>query len=498
MSQFQKGAFYSYLYLILTNIGGILVTPYIIRSLGNSEYGLYTLIGAFVGYLSILDLGLNNAIIRYVAQYKSQNDKKGQENFLATSLLIYAVIGLIIGCAGLVMYFNVENLFGNSLSIKELEKAKIMLLILVGNIAITLPGGAFTGICNGYEHFIFPRVLSIFKYVLRTILIIAILYNGADALGIVILDTLMNLLFILSAIYYVFKVLKVKVKLHQFELPFIKEIFGYSIWIFVFGLVYQFQWRTGQIILGVTTNTITVAVYGVGVLLGVYFMTFGNVVNGLILPKVVKSVYNNASSKILTKEMIRISRVSLIILTYIYGGFLLFGQDFVYLWVGESYEASWFVAILIMTAYIIPISLGYAHAVLEAKKMMRFKSLSTLFLSALGIVIGGFLSKVYGINGMIYGIFGALITLQFMVAIFYHKRIGIDMFKYLKEALFPFLLLLIIVFVSSHWLLQLFAVSWALFFLKGTIYSLIFSVGLCFLLNKSEKNYVLKKINSNK
>jgi O-antigen/teichoic acid export membrane protein len=44
--------------------------------LGDEEYGLYTLIGAFVGYLSILELGLNNAIIRHVAKYKVEKNKQ--------------------------------------------------------------------------------------------------------------------------------------------------------------------------------------------------------------------------------------------------------------------------------------------------------------------------------------------------------------------------------------------------------------------------------------
>jgi len=60
--------------------------------LGNSEYGLYSHIGAFVGYLSILDFVLNNEIVRYVAQFRLQEDESRQENFLGTSLLIYIVI----------------------------------------------------------------------------------------------------------------------------------------------------------------------------------------------------------------------------------------------------------------------------------------------------------------------------------------------------------------------------------------------------------------------
>ncbi len=492
-SQLKKGAFYSYLHLGLTNIGGIIVTPFIIKMLGDSEYGLYTLIGAFVGYLSILDLGLNNAIVRYVAQYQAQKDDKGQENFLAISLLIYMVIGLIIAIGGLVMYLNVNRLFGDSLTASELEKAKTMLLILVGNIAITLPGGAFIGICNGREHFVFPRVLSIAKYVLRTIMVLTILYFGADALGIVILDTAMNFLFILASMYYVFKILKVKVKLHQFEFSFIKEIFGYSIWIFVFALVYQFQWRSGQIILGSTTNTITVAVYGVGVLLGVYFMTFGNVINGLILPKAVKSVYNKSSSITLTSEMLRVSRVTLILLIYIFGAFLLLGQEFIVLWVGPIYKDSWLVALLIMVAYIIPISQGYAHAVLEAKKRMRFKSLSSLLLSVLGIGLGGYLSRLYGIHGMIYGIFSALLILQLVVAIFYHKQLRINMFTYLRNALIPFLLLLITTTAISYLLFQGTDVSWLLFLIKGIVYSLVFLGGLWFTINSQEKEIILNK-----
>lgn len=494
MGNYKTAALLSYINITLNIVLGIFITPFIIKMLGDSEYGLYTLIGAFVGYLSILDLGLNNAIVRYVAQYQTQNNEKGQENFLAISLIIYVFIGLLIAIGGLIMYLNVNRLFGDSLSLSEISKAKTMLLILVGNIAISLPGGSFTGICSGYEHFVFPRVLSITKYVLRTIMVITILYFGADALGMVILDTVMNLLFILASMYYVFKILKVKIKLHRFKLTFIREIFGYSIWIFIFALVYQFQWRTGQIILGSTTNTTTVAVYGVGVLLGVYFMTFGNVINGLVLPKAVKAVYNKSSSIILTAEMLRLSRVTLILLMYVFGAFLLLGQEFILLWIGPTYIDSWLVAVLIMVAYIIPISQGYAHAILEAKKRMRFKSISSLVLSVLGIVLGGYLSKLYGIHGMIYGIFSALLVLQLMVAIFYHKKLSINMFTYLRSALIPFLLLLIGTTTISYLLFQWLVEGWVLFLLKGIIYSLFFCMGLWITLKEDEKLIITKYI----
>ena len=417
MKEHKFGAILSYLNLIFTNITGLLLTPFVIHALGDKEYGLYTLIGAFVGYLSVLDLGLNNAIIRYVAQYRVQKDEKSQENFLATSLIIYCAIAVLLTVLGSLFYFNLDYFFSKSLTIEELHKAKIMLIILVFNIAFTLPGGAFTGICSGYEKFIFPRILSILKVIIRTITLIFILHFGSNSIGVVVLDTIVNLVFILTTIWYTFFKLKVKIKLHQWDFSFVKEIFKYSFWIFLFALVYQFQWRTGQVILGSTTNTTIVAIFGVGVMLGVYFTTFGNIINSLLLPKAVQAVYNNVSNEVLTDQMIKVGRISYLLLIYVFGAFLLTGQDFIKLWIGELYLPAYWIALSIMAVYIVPIAQGYSHAILDAKKMLRFKSLTFLLFSIIGAVLGYFLSKKYGMYGMISGLVSAVFFLQIVMNI---------------------------------------------------------------------------------
>ena len=62
MNQLKTGAILSYITIFLTVIIGVMLTPFIIQKLGDAEYGLYTLIGAFVGYISVLDFGLNNTV----------------------------------------------------------------------------------------------------------------------------------------------------------------------------------------------------------------------------------------------------------------------------------------------------------------------------------------------------------------------------------------------------------------------------------------------------
>lgn len=490
----KRAAVLSYVKLAITNVGGLLITPYIIKMLGDEEYGLYTLIGAFVGYLSILDLGLNNAIVRYVAQYRAEKNKVAEENFLAISLLIYVGIGILLVGFGAVFYYNLDNLFGETLNLIQLEQAKLMVLILLFNIGFTLPGGAFTGICSGYESFIFPRWLGIFKYILRVLLIVAILNYGANALGIVILDTLLNLGVIITTMWFVFYKLKVKIKLHNFDWLYLKDIFGYSIWIFIFGLVYQFQWRTGQVILGTHLAPVHVAVYGVGVMLGIYFTTFGNIINQLILPKAVQSVYKNEPPEVLTRQMIKVSRISLLLLLFVFGGFVVVGKDFINLWVGDTYANAYYIAVGIMFVYIMPIAQGYAHSILEAKKLLRFKTLSFLIACLIGMLSGAMLSYNYGELGMIVGLLIPLFLLQWGVMNYYYfKKLSLDIAYFFKK-IFGFIILSLLLIPLGYFLALQFETNWINFILKGLFFGLIFGLLLLRILNKKERQILFKRL----
>lgn len=81
----------------------------------------------------------------------------------------------------------------------------------------------------------------------------------------------------------------------------------------------------------------------------------------------------NASGEELTSMMIKIGRLSFIILMYILVAFVFFGKQFVQLWVGAelgeqgSYE-TWLIALMIMVAYTLPLVQGFGNSILEAKQ----------------------------------------------------------------------------------------------------------------------------------
>ena len=66
MNQRRAGAILSYISIFGNILVAILYTPFFIRTLGTSEYGLYNLVLSFLVYLNIMDLAFGNTIAKYL------------------------------------------------------------------------------------------------------------------------------------------------------------------------------------------------------------------------------------------------------------------------------------------------------------------------------------------------------------------------------------------------------------------------------------------------
>ena len=492
MSQLKKGVILSYINIFLTNVIGIVLTPFIIRSLGSSEYGLYTLIGSFVTYLTLMDLGLNNTIIRFVSKYRAEKNKVGEEIFLGTSLKIYSLISLILTIFGVIIYFKLDYIFSKSLSFEEISKAKIMFMILVFDIAIALPGGTFTAICNAYESFVFPRVMSILRYFFRSISVVSVLLLGGKAISIIVIDTVLNLIIVISTIFYVFKYLNVKFNFSKTKNTLVKQIFNYSIWVFLLGIVSQFFWNTGQIVLGIQTDTKTIAIYGVGIMLGGFYGGFAGAVNSVFLPKATKMSIENSNQE-LTETMTKLGRVSFIILMFIFIPFALFGREFIQLWVGTTFSQSWLITILIMIVYTVPLIQNFAHSLLEAKNKVRYKVLVYILFIGIGIAFGAFLTKQYHGLGMAIGICSGWMVAQIFLNLFFVNVLHLNMIYFYKNIFLNRLTYTLLSVTAISMLINYIpSGSWILFIIKIIIFVVFFAVFLLkFGINQFEKNLIL-------
>lgn len=145
----------SYLTLGLSNLIALIYTPFMLRMMGQSEYGLYSLVASVVAYLTILDFGFGNAIVRYTAKYRAEGKVEDQYSLFGLFFILYSIIGVISFLLGLGLYFNIDFLFEQSMTGEELSKARVMVLLLVFNVALTFPLSVFSSVVVAYEKFIF-------------------------------------------------------------------------------------------------------------------------------------------------------------------------------------------------------------------------------------------------------------------------------------------------------------------------------------------------------
>ena len=68
MNQLKAGATISYLALGINIITGLLYTPWMINSIGRTNFGLYTLAMSVIS-LFVFDFGLSSAVTRFIAKY---------------------------------------------------------------------------------------------------------------------------------------------------------------------------------------------------------------------------------------------------------------------------------------------------------------------------------------------------------------------------------------------------------------------------------------------
>ena len=432
----KAGAALNYVVLGLNSLVGLLYTPYLLRMLGQSEYGLYSLVASVVAYLTIMDFGFGNAIIRYTARFRAEGNVGKQESMFGMFALIYSVIGLVAMAAGLVLVFNVDSLFSASMTQVELSRARTMLLILTFNLAFTFPLSIFGSIITAYEDFIFQKLVQIARILLNTAVMICLLHLGYKAVAMVLVQTAFNLATLLLNFFrYRYKV-HIKFRFNHFDLSLLKEVALYSFWIFLGVIIDRIYWSTGQFVLGAMVGTAAVAVFAVAINLQSMYMSFSTAISNVFLPRVSSMVSRNCSDSDLSDLFIRTGRIQYVVLSFILSGFIVFGRQFIAIWAGEGYEDSYLIALMFFLSLTVPLIQNLGITILQAKNQMKFRSLLYIGIALCSLVFQVLLARPYGGVGVAAAVSGALFLGQGVIMnIYYYKKQHLDIPAFWLEIL---------------------------------------------------------------
>ena len=178
VNQLRAGIVLSYATQAVQILSGLLYTPIMLRLLGQSEYGLYQLVQSVVSYLGLLNFGFSGAYIRYYARYRACDDQKGIARLNGMFMTIFLVITAVCLVCGGVMLCNVQGIFGDGLTAAEIDKARVLMALMIFNLALSFPGSVYGCYISAHEQFFFQRIINLLQVLFNPFLTLPLLLMG--------------------------------------------------------------------------------------------------------------------------------------------------------------------------------------------------------------------------------------------------------------------------------------------------------------------------------
>lgn len=494
----KTGVILSYVMMIFEIASTLLLTPFILRTLGQAEYGVYRLAGTINGYLLLLDLGIGNAIIRYISKFRAENNLQEERRFLGIATVYYFVIAGIVLIVGTLLVTMFPTMFATGLTAEEVALGQKLLGISMINSAITLGTAAYTNVILAYEKFAISKGSSIIQIVLRMGLTVIALKAGMGSLGIVCVNLLMTVLCRGFFVAYVLLCLKLFPALKGTKPTFIKEITVYSSLVLLQMLATQLNSSVAQLLMGalVKSSSSILGIYGVGLQIVQYYQSIGSAFTNVLMPGIVRLVESDASSERLTQEMIRIGRIIFMVLGLIWGGFLVEGQQFIKLWAGKENISAYFVAIILMTSYALILTETIGSQMLWAKNEHKEQAVLKLASVLINVLVTIALIQWNPLLGSTIGTFISLVIGDIVVLnVIIRKKLHINLCAYYKgifKGIVPALAIAVFVGLGANLIPT---TGWVGFCAK--ICLVVLAYGVCMLLfgmNSYEKKLVFSTI----
>ena len=441
VNQLKAGSFLSYLQMGLRIIIGLVYTPVMLKLLGQSEFGLYNTVSSTISMMSVLSLGFNSSYIRYYSQYKVKKDNEGIARLNGLFLLIYVVIGLIALACGLTLTGNLELVFDQGLTAEEYQTARVLMLLLTINLAVSFPMSVFQSIISAHERFVFLKLLAMMKTVLSPFLTLPLLLMGYRSIAMVVVTLLIAVITDTIYLWYAHKKLHIKFQFRNIDFGIFRSIFVFTSFIAINMIVDQINSNMDKFLLARYRGTQLVAVYTLGYTLYQYFVMFSTAVSGVFAPKVHRIV-NETQNRIseqrsaLTDLFVRVGRIQFLVLALLATGMIFFGKPFIAFWAGEGYEESYYVMLLLTLPAMIPLIQNIGIEIQRAQNNHKFRSISYLFMAVINCIMTVFLCRKYGAVGAAVGTAVSLILANgFTINIYYHKRCNVNIFAFWKQIL---------------------------------------------------------------
>ena len=498
----KLGTAISFIGVFVSLISHFLFTPFLLKTVGQSNYGIYSFVANIAVWFTLAINSLSSSYIKFYSKYT-----KGEEKIEPTKingifniiLTIYSLIVLIIGAVLVILIFN-NIIFLNGYSTSQKDAICIMLSIstLTNFLSIGLRG--FTLNISYNSKFVWLRSLNVLVTVINSTVPIPFLLSGCGILTISIVTSCSSIFVIILDIFYSLKFLNYRSSFKN--LTWSKKIFSEILIFTGIALVNEISVKINAsldgVLLGFKAYDNEVAIYQLGFQLVTYAAIPVTLISQNYSPTISDNITNgnfDSNNKIFEK----ISFVQSVLWLMLVGGFASCGKEFVSLWLGEGYENVYWITLILLIIETITSTTTSANTIEILSNKHLGRSLivlgTTITNLLISIVLINLFDRQYAIICCLVGTCFSYFFGYWLAMNIYHKKsVNLPIGKYLINLLFIFLVSSVSFSISyfGYQLIKLFTSisTFTSLLFKGSVFIIIFLLFIFLIFRKKIIMYI--------
>ncbi len=438
-----KNTFYHLLSQIVSNFFPLIITPYIIFKIGDTQFGIYALVLGIVGTFGILDLSVSTSFIKFISEYYNQKKIDRLNKFINTGFGLYFLFSLLFTALGFIFSEFIVSLINvpHNLFDTAILALRISLIVFFISTSFTI----FISILISLQKIYLTSISGIILGCLNLLLTFIFLQLGFGLIGVMISQLIVIILSTIINIFLAKKFMpEIRMGFSYLSRESFKEMFGFGIQIQVSKVSTFAVEKYDEFLLGFFSILSNVT----------YFNLASRIIKlGRFIPFQIYSQIAPVAAELKAKQdeeklnqlfsdatrYLTVLTVPIFIFIYAFADVIIFA------WMGERYEVTvYFLRILVIGQIINMAFSAPGNAILPNIGIPKYMMYEGLINLCFNLVLSYLLIKNYGILGAAFGNTIAVIISSFyvfFVSMKFYKRNFFSFFykEYLKPIVIGFL-----------------------------------------------------------
>lgn len=306
---------YLYVRMIITILVSLYSTRLILSALGESDYGIFSLIAGVIALLSFINSGMSVATSRYISFYLGANYMEKLKAAFSSSVLLHLLIGITIV---ILLEIGGVFLFNGVLNIPEdrIHTAKIIYQCMVVSTFFSINAAPYSATIGSHENMLYLAVVGIVESFAKLGIAIVLVHAKTDKLILygLLMAALSVLVRIVMSVYCQrkYEECRVKVRSH-YQINLVKEMLLFAGWNVYSMFCYVLNTQGMNVLLNLFFGVKVNAAYGIANQVNGTLSSFSTNMIKAFLPQIFKSGGSGNNERMLKLSMLS-SKLSIFLL----------------------------------------------------------------------------------------------------------------------------------------------------------------------------------------